>query len=187
MKVLGGKAKGRKIATVRGRKTRPTLQSVKKSIFDTLGTEVVGAKVLDLFAGTGSLGVEALSRGSKEVTFVEVNRRVLDKLRENLSLLGFDKQSKLVNQDALRVVRRLWKEGIKYKIVFADPPYGNNLIFNIIEIFRVCDIFESGAFLVIEHSKKIDLPHQIGHLTLSNTKKFGETCVSLYRKEKEQL
>lgn len=186
MRILGGKAKGRKIPTLATKKTRPTLQIVRKSIFDTLGEEVKGAHILDLFAGAGSLGLEALSRGSQEVTFVDDNQGVLDKLGENAKLLGFKEMVNLVNADATKTLHSLWKNRVKYDIVFADPPYSSKFISKVVETFEVCDVIRNGGLLVIEHSKHTPLPHHIGLLILWKVKEFGETHVSFYRKQKER-
>lgn len=185
MRIIGGKAKGRRIVIPAGREIRPSLQIVRKSIFDSLGEEVKEARILDLFAGAGSLGLEALSRGSQEVTFVDKNRKVIKNLRENANLLGFHKQTRLVNADAIKSLHRLWKNGIEYDIVFADPPYTSNLVSKTVEALAVCDILRTGGVMIIEHPKHIDLPSKIGSLMLWKMKEFGETHVSFFRKHKE--
>lgn len=185
MHILGGKAKGRKILTLSTKECRPTLQIVRKSIFDILGTDVREARVLDLYSGTGSLGIEALSRGSQRATFVDESRRALEVLRKNVEELGFEERADLVEGDAVRTLLRLSKKGMSYHIVFADPPYDRNPISEILEAFRVSDVLRKGGFLIVEHSKHTELPFRIGRLVLWKAKQFGETRVSFYRKEKE--
>lgn len=185
MRILAGKAKGRKILTLATKEARPTLQIVRKSIFDIIAEDVPGAHVLDLYAGPGSLGLEALSRGSQKVTFVDENRRVLDKLTENIERLGFHEKTQLVNEDVVKTLFRLSRGGKKYDIVFVDPPYKSNLVSGMIEALEVCDILRNRGSLIIEHSKHIELPHRIGWLTLWKMREFGETRVSFYRRQEE--
>ena len=185
MRILAGKARGRKIAAPTGRRTRPTLQVVRKSIFDTLGNRVAGARVLDLFSGAGTLGLESLSRGSKAATFVEVDVATIRILEKNVSELSFAEQCTLVHGDALTVLLSSCRKGVKYDIVFADPPYGSESAAQLIEAFRRCDILQPLGILVVEHAKPAAFPSQMGLLTLWKTREFGETRVSFYQKGKE--
>jgi 16S rRNA (guanine(966)-N(2))-methyltransferase RsmD len=185
VRILGGKAKGRKISTLSTKGSRPTLQVVRKSIFDVLGYDVQEAQVLDLYSGTGSLGLEALSRGGYEATFVDENQRALDVVRENAEELGFEEKIHLVKGDAARMLPKLARNGMSYHIVFADPPYQRSLTSEMIEAFGVSGIVRNGGSFIIEHSKHAELPDRIGRLVLWQRKDFGETRVSFYRKEKE--
>lgn len=122
MRIIGGTARGAILVGGRERGVRPMLAHVKKSLFDILGS-VEGARVLDLFAGTGGVGIEALSRGAAVCVFVEKNRRMAELIRKNLAKIGFGEMGKVFHRDALRRSRFLTSLGMRYDLVFMDPPY----------------------------------------------------------------
>ncbi len=123
MRIIGGTARGRSIHWFQDARLRPMTDRLKESIFDILGDSVAGASVLDLFAGTGSLGLEALSRGAARCVFVDNRRRCTDTIRKNLSLLGFEDRSLVVQADVFRLLRRTFDPGYRFELVFVDPPY----------------------------------------------------------------
>ena len=187
MRILGGKAKGRRILTLKGKRARPTLQIVRKSIFDILGDRVKDASVLDLFAGSGSLGLEALSRGSREVTFVDTNRDVLQKVKENVDLLRLDGRVSLRKRDAFRMLRALDRDGKNYDVVFVDPPYHSGLPVRVLEALETSNVLAPDGVLVLEHPIQTDLPEVMSRLSLWKAREFGGTRISFYQKQEESL
>ncbi len=186
MRIAGGKFKGRKIISPGGREARPTLQIARKSIFDTLGARVHGASVLDLFSGVGTLGLEALSRGARIATFVDVDQEILSRLRQNLDLLGLAEQALILHGTAAVVARHLARDGTTYDLIFLDPPYESEELATTLEALEDCHLLSDGGILVVEYSKQTRLPDRIGELLLWKNRQFGDTSISFYHKQKEK-
>lgn len=176
LEIGGGKLKGKKIQVPSG--TRPTQGLVKRSLFDRLGGSVDGMVVLDLFAGSGAIGIEALSRGASEVWFVEKSHRALQILKKNLKNLGLLDKTKVIKGDALKVLRNLSSQGIKFDLVFADPPYNFNKYQNLLEVAK--DLIEDGV-IIVESRKEVKI-NPIEGLKLDKEAKLGETKITIYRR-----
>jgi len=180
LRVIAGTRRGFPLRYGRGRRFRPTSQIVKGSVFDTLGHSVEGASFLDLFAGSGAVGIEALSRGGRRAVFVEQDPKAIDTLRSNLSKCGFRaEEASVVRSGALRYIQRMKKGELFFGIIFADPPYASDLAQRVLEGVedidrRICDT------LVVEHDS-ILVPRMQGVLEKTRTKKFGQTMISYYR------
>lgn len=180
MRVIAGKKKGIALRCGRGPQFRPTAQVVKGSIFDILGSEIGGATFLDLFAGSGAVGIEALSRGGKHSVFVEQDHRILKALRTNLKRCGFTREQTGVRiGDAMHYLEKLIAGGDSFDVIFADPPYAGNLA------QRVVSLVEGGErevcrYLVIEHGRPI-YHDDDGILEEIRVRKFGQTMVSYFR------
>ncbi|MDI6840352.1 MAG: 16S rRNA (guanine(966)-N(2))-methyltransferase RsmD [bacterium] len=159
MRITGGEVGGRRIKVPRG--IRPTQDKVRTAIFNILGDRIKDVKFVDLFAGSGSVGIEAISRGASEVIFVEKSRKVVSVLNENLKSLGYMEKSKVINGDALKVKLKT------PDIIFADPPYDMGFAKKVIDLWLI-----SKRLLILEHSKheKVDLGT---HYT------FGDTVITL--------
>ena len=183
MHIIGGKLKGAKLKLPGVRATRPSNNKIREAIFDILGGRVLDALCLDLFSGTGALGIEALSRGAKEVIFVERDKRNKKVILENLKTLGLADGGKVIGMDAERALKRLSKEGFKFDLIFADPPYLKGLAEKCLRNLAGCDILFSCALVVIEHHKKEELPEQLNRLVLHRRKKYGDTLLSVYKGE----
>jgi 16S rRNA (guanine(966)-N(2))-methyltransferase RsmD len=179
LQVLTGTIKGRKLKVPKGRAIRPTTSRIKKSIFDTLG-DLYGLSVLDIFAGSGGLGIESLSRGASHVTFIEKDPNVFKLLRDNVGSCGFLDKADLICDDYERATKRLEKEGSKFDIVFIDPPYRlyekkENLEF----INLVTKCVDYGSIIIIEHEQNLtDEANGYSRITRS----FGGTKVSYFRR-----
>ena len=145
MRIIGGEAKGRRIVIPRG--IRPTQDKIRATVFDVLGEEVQGTKFLDLFAGSGSVGIEALSRGAKESVFVERSKRVREVLKESIRLSGYTDRAKIILKDALKFLETI-KLSDHRTIIFADPPYNKGWVEKLLHL-----AIEKRATLIIEHSK----------------------------------
>lgn len=179
LQVLTGTAKGRRLKVPKGNTVRPTTSRIKKSIFDTLG-DISGLKVLDIFAGSGSLGIESLSRDASHVTFIEKNPIVNEVLRKNISLCGFLDRATLIFAHYEGALKRLQKKGEKFDLIFIDPPYvlyGKQQVSNFID--EASGLLEDCGVIVIEHNYKIR-DTSMGFIRI--TKPFGGTQVSFFRR-----
>lgn len=178
MRIISGKYKGRIIKGPLG--IRPTQDKVRKALFDILG-DIQGLSFLELFAGTGAVGLEALSQGAKEVMFVEKERRCAKIIKDNLSLLGYLGYS-VIALDVFEALKQLGKRGEKFDIIFLDPPYYKDLTKKTLQILSACDILTEPGFIVAQHFKKDNLPDALGDLTLFRQARYGDTVLSFYRK-----
>jgi len=195
MRVIAGKFKGRILKMPRGIKMRPTSQKVKEALFCILGKELCGASFLELFAGSGNIGIEAESRGAQKVFFVENNRMCVKTIESNLTRLripynyGLRPQKvkkeasvTLIPLDAERAVKMLYRRREKFDFVFLDPPYYQTQLRN--SLIKIClyDILKLHSCVIAEHHKKQILPQQILGLRLMFTKSYGDTALSFYQR-----
>lgn len=183
MKIIAGQAKGRKLKTLEGRKIRPTSGRVKEALFNILSTIVVGKEILDLFAGTGSLGLEALSRGASGATFVDKDKDAFKILCSNIKLLEFEERSKTFFMDAFRAVKKFGREKKKYDIIFIDPPYGNNLYEKILIGLIDEEIVSKDGMIIVEHPSSKKLKDNYKCFIKVKSQKYGNTLISIYTKE----
>ena len=177
VEIFGGIRKGFKIRVPS--QVRPTQALVKRSFFDRLGPEIHNARVLDLFAGSGAIGIEALSRGAREAWFVERSNRVVCELKRNLEALGFEPQSVVIHGDALKVLQSLANQGRKFDLIFADPPYHYPKYDQLVK--RCVPVLEEEGILAIESRKEQSLPTPAGLEKLKEVV-LGETKVTYYRR-----
>lgn len=181
MRVITGMAKGRKLLGPRGRTLRPTSDRIKESIFGILGEDVVDGVILDLFAGTGNLGLEALSRGARKAVFVERAREALRLIRKNLAQCGMEDRSEVIPKDALRAIRILEGRKEPFDIVFADPPYGEGWIGKIVQALAAQTIWHEGTILVLQRDQRESLPERMGGWILFRERRIGDTVLSFLR------
>jgi len=185
VRVIAGSAKGTRLASLRARWLRPTSDRARQALFDWLGTRVVGARVLDLFCGTGALGVEALSRGASEAVFVDVREAAVGLVRENLKRTHLEERATLMRADFRVAIRRLAPQD-GFDLVFADPPYADEyLIEGLLE--SVSGVLAPDGLLVLERSGRTSLP-KVGsrRLVLESEKRVGETTFSVFRLREER-
>ncbi len=159
---------------------RPTQNKVRKALFDILG-DIEGLSFLELFAGSGAVGFEALSQGAKEVVFVEKDRKCIEKIEENLSVLGF-LSSRVLGADIFRAIEKLAKERVKFDLIFLDPPYYGDLSKKTLQTLGAYDILAPNGFIVVQHFKKDNLPDRLGDLVLFKQARYGDTLLSFYKK-----
>lgn len=178
MRITGGIFRGRRIKAPRGRATRPTADMVRKAIFDILGPERSLGRVLDLFAGTGALGLEALSRGAEEVVFVERRREALQVLWENVRSLKVEDRVRVIPLDVKRALRLLAEEDVPFDLILLDPPYLRGVAEITIEQIADSKILSPGGVVVLEHSSR-EAPRARG-LTLSSRHRYGDTTLSFF-------
>lgn len=185
MKVVGGEYRGRRILAPKGRGVRPTLDRVREAVFDVLGSRVRGARVLDLFAGSGALGIEALSRGAVHVTFCDAAPRSVQAVYDNLRRLGFPASAvRVLRMPAHLAIRVLAKE--RFDLTFVDPPYESLLYDATLLSLSLSGIVATGGAVVVEHSRRQKVGEVYGDLHRVRRGQYGETCVSYFeRVEKE--
>ena len=183
MKVISGIFKGRKILFLKKGDIRPTKNIVKRSIFDSLNEWIIGKEVLDIFAGTGALGIEAISRGAKKVVFVESMREAVKVIRKNVENLQL-KNVEIIKGDVGKVLKYL--EDRKFDLVIADPPYeySEKMLGKLLEKIG-SEILKEEGIIVVEYSAKKKLP-EIKGLKVYRSKKYGNTSITFLRKENEK-
>jgi len=174
----------------KGPPIRPTLDNVRQAIFNLLAARVQGARVLDLFSGTGALGIEALSRGASHVTFADRSFFCVKAIEENLSALGIDPAHfDLVRAEMLTAIRRLRREseGPRFDLVFLDPPYGHDLTRKTLIALAQYAIVSELGWVVAEHDKRDSLPPQFegkeGRLVLQRQERYGDTALTFYERQ----
>jgi 16S rRNA (guanine966-N2)-methyltransferase len=182
VRIIGGELKGRRLLIPRGRKIRPTSDRVREAIFDILGPGWNFQKVLDLFAGTGSLGLEALSRGAPEAVFVEQGKGALTILRGNVKALGLRSRVWVLPMAVKRGLAVLGEKEEAFDLIFMDPPYAKGLVGKTLEEIARRGIITSKGVIVAEHSPREEILTPIG-LSLSQQRRYGDTALSFFQKE----
>lgn len=178
MRIISGTSRGRRLATPKSQAIRPTSDRVKESIFNIIGELVEGKVVLDLFAGTGNLGIEALSRGAKRTLFVEKGRQAIRLIKRNLSQLGMEGQSEIIPKDVHRAIGILRERGESFDLILMDPPYGKGLISKTLTKLNSHRIYHEDSILVIEHDRRESLPNSTGGWNLIRQQRVGDTIIS---------
>lgn len=180
MRVITGKARGISLKTPEGLQTRPTSDRVKEALFSIIQFEIPGTRVLDLFGGTGQLGIEALSRGAKSAVFVDASDKACALIRENLRRCKMEQDAQVVRCDYLEYLQRCRE---KFDIVLLDPPYAEVFLENALKKLSEIDILKSNGIIVCERPLGKELPWEIPGFTRSKDYKYGKTLLSLYRKD----
>ena len=178
MRVIAGKARGIQLKTPDGMLTRPTTDRVKEALFSILQFDLPGTHVLDLFGGTGQLGIEAMSRGASEATFVDAREDACRLIRENLKRTGM--RGEVVRGDYLSFLNNCTK---KFNIIFLDPPYAEVFLENALKHITEIDILQSGGIIATERPLGKDLPGEYLGFTRSKDYKYGKTLLTFYTKQ----
>lgn len=181
LRVIGGEAKGRKLNILKGKAVRPTADRVKEALFNILRGKIIGAEVLDLFAGVGSLGIEALSRGAKRAVFVDKRAAGAGIIRKNLARLHFHDRAEVYQKEVSPTVRWLAQRGREFNLVFIDPPYGSDLAEKTLRNLTESSIVEEEGIVVVEHHRKGIMPGEVGGLKLIRDERYGDTSLSFYK------
>ena len=182
MRVVAGSARGTVLKTPEGMLTRPTADRVKEAVFSILHFDVQDALVLDLFGGTGQLGIEALSRGAKRAVFVDHQQKACELIRENLRRTRFTGQGSVVRGDYLEYLRRTRE---KFDIILLDPPYAENFLENALNCIAEIDILRDNGIIVTERPLEKALDLQLPGFVRSRDYKYGKTLIALYRRQNE--
>ena len=177
MRIIAGEAKGREILAPKGMNTRPTLARVKEAMFGMIQFDIEGAEVLDLFSGSGSLGIEALSRGAKRAVFCDSGRDAYNTVKANIKKLGYEERASVHFSDSIRLLDALAASGECFDIVLLDPPYETPLESEAILKLEELELLKPGAILLCEHSK-LNPPVFSSAFTVKKAKKYGDSYVT---------
>jgi len=181
VRVISGTAKGRPLRAVPGMNTRPTTDKVKEAIFSMIGPYFAGGMVLDLYAGTGGLAIEALSRGMDKAVLIDQDRKAVETIRDNIERAGFADRAEIYRNDAGKALSVMAKRGLVFDLVFLDPPYKLTNMDLVMFQLQEKQMLADGAIIVVEHDAKITYEPQIGDLIRSRCSEYGDTAVSIYR------
>ena len=180
MKILTGSLRGKTIQFKPNPHLRPTADKVRKAIFDMLQGQLEGKNVLDLFSGTGALGMEALSGGAERATFVETDAMQCGKLKENLAALGLDERSFVIRLDAVAAIESFSRQGEFFDLIFLDPPYEKEWGKRTLEALSSSNVLHEGTFIISECNKREEIEKRLGRLRCVKTKAYGDTQIAVY-------
>ncbi|WP_314000433.1 16S rRNA (guanine(966)-N(2))-methyltransferase RsmD [uncultured Paenibacillus sp.] len=180
MRVIAGEAKGRPLKAVPGMNTRPTTDKVKEAMFSMIGPFFDGGQALDLFAGTGGLGIEALSRGIDKAVFVDSDRQSIGVVRSNVEAARMMDRAEVYCNTAERALRTLEKRGIAFRLAFLDPPYRMKNADELMKDMASRGLLETGAVVVVEHESGHRYAEKFGGFELRKLALYGETAVAIY-------
>jgi len=185
MRVIAGVCRGMKLTAPAGNSTRPTSDRVKEALFNIISSRLsfVDARVLDICAGTGSLGIEALSRGAASCSFIENERKVLACLEKNISDSRIKNRSEIISMDVIKALSLFARRGKKYDMVFFDPPYDSGLYASVSETVVSLGLLDSNALFVAESSVRNPLPESTGPLIRFDRRVYGDTALEFYALE----
>lgn len=177
MRIITGKARGLQLTVPKTYDVRPTADRVKESVFSIIGSKIIGARVVDLFAGTGNLGLESWSRGAESITFIDASRESLRLVESNINKCRAQEACSVVKGDAVEVIQRLYRKGERFDFAFCDPPYNKGWIEKILKVMEGCPFLNGGGYLVVERSVLNELPELPAGYELVRSSKYGETLV----------
>lgn len=180
MRVIAGELKGRRLSSIDTDLIRPTSDRVKEALFSILGDLVIDCNFLDLFAGSGSVGIEAYSRGAKEVVFVDSHLSSIKILKKNLEKVGILNDTEVIHDDFAAAIEILSRRGRKFDIIFIDPPYGQGLSIEAARKIIKNNLLSKSGVIIIEHGAKEIIPEEIDILEKFKEKKYGNIFLSLY-------
>lgn len=183
MRIIAGSARGRRLKTPRGKNTRPTSDRVREALFNILSPYLAGCSFLDLFAGSGAVGLEALSRGAARAVLVEMHRTALVALRENIELTGFQDKAEVLPLDVREALFYLGQRGDKFNVIYLDPPYYQNLVEPILQQIGAVSILHVDGIVVAESAVHDKVPWEIEGLVCWREKEYGDTRLSFYHRK----
>ena len=178
LRIISGKLKGRKIRSVAGTDTRPTADRTREAIFNIISVKVRDTTVLDLFAGTGAFGIEALSRGAQSAVFIDNRPKTISVLKKNLSGLLLEHQVSVIRWDIIRNLNCLLSMPAAFDLIFMDPPYNKNMIIPVLGHLHTCQCLANGALIVVEHSNREMFSPDPWPFEITDQRKYGKTLVS---------
>jgi len=178
MRIISGKLGGRKLFSISGDRTRPTSDKVRESIFNILSSRIGSAVVLDLFAGTGALGIESASRDAAAVVCIDDSPAAIQTIQKNVSAFSIESIVKIIKWDISRNLGCIRSSQPPYDLIFMDPPYGRGLVEKALKNLHRSQSVKQGATLVVEHSKREPVPGDLPFLDITDQRKYGKTLVS---------
>ena len=180
MRVIAGEFKGRRLATVKGLATRPILDRVKESLFGMLAETVMGARVLDVFCGAGTIAIEALSRGAVSAVMVDISRGASIVAQKNIAMLDLHSRVEFIGGDALRAVRKLAERGTRFDLIFIDPPYFSGLALPALAAIRDGGILAEGGMAIVRHHKKEPVGEGVQGWQMDRQRQIGEGILTFF-------
>ncbi|MGX9133555.1 16S rRNA (guanine(966)-N(2))-methyltransferase RsmD [Rummeliibacillus sp. JY-2-4R] len=186
MRVISGERKGMPLKAVNGMTTRPTTDKVKESLFNIIGPYFNGGIVLDLFAGSGGLGIESLSRGMDKAIFIEKDGRAFQNLKDNITKCRYEDRSELYRNDATRALKILIKKEVQADLIFLDPPYKKHQYYEMVEDIVLNNVISKEGTIVCEHDTEIELPVAFLDFHKVREERYGGTIISFYRLAEEE-
>ena len=183
MRIIAGTYASRKLVTLKGDATRPTLDKVKEAVFSSLGGFFQGGRCLDLYAGSGAIGLEALSRGMDEIDFVDASAAAIRIIKENIENLGVIEMTHVYKMRDLNALSFFAKEKRKYQLVYLDPPYEQQHNEKVLELLSDLQLLKDDGIVVVEAKKEDELKEVIKTLRCYKTATYGITTIHYYRKE----
>ena len=181
LRIVGGRLRGKKLHSLPGTLTRPTADRVREAVFNILSSAVSDARVLDLFAGTGLLGLEALSRGAVQAVFVDKHRPAISVINKNILACRLEAATQVLRRDLRHGFNRLQDGMARFHLVFMDPPYNQGLVAPTIENLHTGGMLEKDAIVVVEHTPKEPMGKDLGPFEREDQRKYGKTLVSFLR------
>ena len=186
MRVVAGTLKGRSIKAVKGTNTRPTTDKVKESIFNIIGPYFDGGVALDLFGGSGNLGIESLSRGIDRVIFVDRETIAINTIKQNVKDLKIEDQVEIYRNDAFKALKAIVKRGLQFDLILLDPPYKGQRINEIIEFIHENELLAIDGIIMSECLKEDELHESIGDIHLVKREIYGITAITIYNRVDEK-
>lgn len=180
MRIIAGSAKKMLLKVPKNWNGRPTADRVKESVFNILGELIMDKVFVDVFSGTGNIGIEALSRGAKKCIFIEKNNLAFEAIKENLAKARFSSYAKIIKEDVFKALKLLESQKEKADVVFIDPPYSLGISLAVLERLAIGSILQKEAVLMVETSKRENLPEKVGNIILKRLEKYGDTLVWFY-------
>lgn len=180
MRIITGSAKGVRLKTPQGMETRPTSDRVKESLFNILSNRVLDAMVLDLFAGTGNLGLEALSRGAAQAIFVDRSFNSINLIKDNASLTKLADRAECYKSDVFSALSKICQAKQQFDLIFCDPPYNQGFVDKILQVVDNAEILAEDGILMIEHSKHEKVLFSLQKIEMIRTEKYGGTLISFF-------
>ncbi len=182
MRVISGKKRGFKLKGPKSPSIRPTQDRIKESLFNILGYIDEESTVLDLFSGSGSVGIEFLSRGAKECYFVDGSVESIKIIKKNLINIEFTDKASVYKKDAFVAIKLLSKKGLKFDYIYIDPPYSELLEHKILQVICDADVIKETGIIIVEHSKKNTLEDSIILLNKVDSRNYGDKSLTFYKK-----
>ncbi len=179
MKIIAGLYKGLRLKSFPGKDIRPTPGKVREAVFDILGSKVIVSDFLDLFAGTGAIGIEALSRGAKRATFVEINGKAIDLIKANLNKFNYNDFSDIIKNDYLQAIKMLSFQQRKFDIIFLDPPYNKNYTQKSLQEIEQSPIFKKNSIVVVQHQIYDDIQINFQKLSCLKEKRYSRSRITV--------
>lgn len=181
MRIITGRARGLQLTTPKNMDVRPTADRVKESVFNIIGSKIIGAKVLDLFAGTGNLGLESWSRGAEAITFIDESKESLRLVESNIAKCRAQADCTVIKGNAVNVIDRLYRQGQRFDFAFCDPPYNKGWLDKIAAALQAAPLFKEGGYLIVERACHEEITLLPQEYELVRSEKYGETLIDFIR------